>query len=837
MSTNPYRATVFLYKWKENAPDYARLTPEGNYVIDNLSDFISANFDLVNTIENSDSVALENFYKFPELQMKLKFPLPATPMGVINDSSAGQNYNRYAYAMIRARLDTDSDSSIRSAFYYFVTSSKRISNRTLELSLQMDTLNTFAPGLGIKSSSGTYIESINFDEDTLVIREHRDRVAASVNSSGNITAPYRIIDDSDEGIATPTFPIKRITYEEKDTALQSAGKCYLVYKARSNLSPDNLENALGVYIAYENGFPITPAKSASNTIVKMGAMATAGVERQVLFLWKWQNPNLKSISWWGDNLSTSERKQLQPAVTIDESLYSQCDGVAVSIGGWGASLDRYMQVDYLLDNGTSFGILASAKTGTPDLSAISTMYAYLDDCNYYCPAFTGGVSTSTAFYQYVMGFNTLSSFPKGNGSGGVKGGSMAQVNRYDPRNVKIIALPYSPIELSLNEDGTAYLPPDGWNLDTSNGLVSPAAPDTKMEREIASIEDIVTGIFGVPDYPKQVSQDNATILRKDEFESKQYNSAFHEFKWYYDSSSWSFMAEKAKVTTGQPFAQPCPITYKQSSSISSRLAFAFGPSDPPYKYSGDFGTIPGGTLKYNPPLDYPNVMVCSRSLELPIFTSDYLNYIRNGYNYDLKANEYAKISDYVGASLNFLGRGAETAMGFGTRANTVGTRIYGYSGWAAHNATRTANDFIQAALSSAERDNAMAKTLQGKAMSAINVDGSDDLDIFEWYSGNKLHFLEGEPLPMTKAYILDLFHYFGYATNERKAPTIHTRANFNYLQCNPRFKEEQALGVEIANDLKSRFQSGVTYLWENNGSWDFEGIYANLEIWTMTGNI
>ena len=65
--SNPY-TSLTLYRWKKNAPDYARLIPEANFVIDNIDDFISRNFDWAYGWAESQA-----FPRFPELETEIYF--------------------------------------------------------------------------------------------------------------------------------------------------------------------------------------------------------------------------------------------------------------------------------------------------------------------------------------------------------------------------------------------------------------------------------------------------------------------------------------------------------------------------------------------------------------------------------------------------------------------------------------------------------------------------------------------------------------------------------------------------------------------------------------------
>lgn len=809
-------SNIYIFKWKTGAPAYARLTPDGNYVIEDLEAFMGANFERVYL--ETPSVFIANFYKMPKINLSIKANITPAPMGMAIKT---RDYEELAYVAVKASLYDDSNKLVaQRAFLYFVTGVDRISSSTLLINLRMDTLNTFAPGLGISPTDSLPIKSLTFDDDTLVVREHRDRFVPLKNAlTGKWNGKVRRkIDKVNENFSVPTFPFKRTTIEESDEVLKKAGRAYLIYKSNGDLSPDNLENPLNVYLAYDNGLPVTPAKEGGPTTITVSDINFAS-NRQVISFWKWQNPNLKHITM--GYVGADGTPRIAFDLDLDSALWEKCDLVTISYGGYDL-IAGYASLDYLKDGGTTFGLLKAV--GSPSFTNPKSITITADDCNYYSLIANSDVTTSLSFHQTLTALKFPDGYTKGNGgTGEIIGASMAQVNRYDPKNVKIIALPYSPIVWKGNAS-TGYQPPDGWSIVSEEGLLSPAEPDQEMKRNVGYYD--IASYVTSSDYPASASKANAKILRNDDFESKQYNSAFHSLSFYYDSFSWQLMGECLSFDNVE-VVDDCTlmeVTYYQSSSISSKLGFSFGSGDPTADVFA-LTNVDGSVIypKYNPPLNYPQVLICARNLELPIFTSDYLNYIRTGYNYDVKANDRAWRESWV-----------QTAVGFGSAGLTALAGKYAVAGAALAGSIYKTYANIEQGIAN---DEALERTLREKSNKAIGVMGSDDLDIFEWYSGNKLRVVESEPSETTLKYVLDLFHYFGYATNERKSPAVKTRADFNFLQCDPRFVEEQTIGVEIADDLKAKYNAGVTYLWNNDGEWDFAGKYANLELWAITGNI
>ena len=79
----------------------------------------------------------------------------------------------------------------------------------------------------------------------------------------------------------------------------------------------------------------------------------------------------------------------------------------------------------------------------------------------------------------------------------------------------------------------------------------------------------------------------------------------------------------------------------------------------------------------------------------------------------------------------------------------------------------------------------------------------------------------------------DLFYYGGYVCNEQKVPNINTRYWFNYLQAILILNDSNNLTEEIKNDIKEKFDNGVTFLHYRNNKFDFAQEMENFEIYLI----
>ena len=284
------------------------------------------------------------------------------------------------------------------------------------------------------------------------------------------------------------------------------------------------------------------------------------------------------------------------------------------------------------------------------------------------------------------------------------------------------------------------------------------------------------------------------------FESKLYGSYVRKHTIMYDS----FGLE----------AQPEYIT--NPTALSSTITFALN-------MSNNF-MISSSSISESKP--YSNIVLGSRNNQATIYTSDYLNYMRTGYNYDQKQRSLQKIQSTINLTASLLGAGSKAA---GTAASEK-LNVYEKSASIAGTAVGAVNTISNNIIANIKNDENLAHKRQEAMNNTPNLNGSDDLALFNSYSGNKLIYCVQKPVDEVLNSIYDLFYYSGYADNlyYSEMPTIKTREYFNYLQCD--------IGYININNHKERirileaFQNGVTFEWYYNNTWLLEGIeYENWE--------
>ena len=108
---------------------------------------------------------------------------------------------------------------------------------------------------------------------------------------------------------------------------------------------------------------------------------------------------------------------------------------------------------------------------------------------------------------------------------------------------------------------------------------------------------------------------------------------------------------------------------------------------------------------------------------------------------------------------------------------------------------------------------AYEKNLATIAAQSAQVSGANDLSLLNVYNGQTAHWVVYDVLPEVKAKIKDLFYYCGYnAGGVRQKPNLNSRVDFNYVQCSPDYGPLHQIDRSIVDDATSRWNVGATVL-------------------------
>ena len=383
--------------------------------------------------------------------------------------------------------------------------------------------------------------------------------------------------------------------------------------------------------------------------------------------------------------------------------------------------------------------------------------------------------------------------------------SIEDIDKTNSRIVKIIKLPYAPCNINYNAATGVYTFPDEWSYD--NGRRRLNSLSTELVRKVASVN--IPELFINSAKPSPI--DSKDINR----ESKLYHSDFYTFKFVYDSFAREIPLEHIAYSSEEPNLQATSfdVYFKPTNTINSKFAFHF-----------DFGPmINFGTFKQT--IDYEDYLLVSRNNEETIFSNDYLNYIRTGYNYDKKAREreMANKGWSLGTSI------AKTAASIIAAPATGGLSMV-----AAVSAGTSILNNIRGLINYQESSaDAMQQKLDTLAAQSTAVSGSDDVDLLSYYNGNKLELKKYITEPQQREAIYKLLFYCGYSHKTSGIPDLNSRYWFNFIQCKPVFNEEGNTPYnDYIDDIKSRYETGITVYHHHPGvgGWDWNQQLENWEV-------
>ena len=385
------------------------------------------------------------------------------------------------------------------------------------------------------------------------------------------------------------------------------------------------------------------------------------------------------------------------------------------------------------------------------------------------------------------------------------------LDRSDSKLIKIIECPYCPSGLSMN--GNNYVIGKGWEV-TQDGLL-----DVVTLKDINS--DLINNIDTDIESPiKELYAKSLTIStsasRDDDNESKLFHSDYFQNKIVYDSFNYMIALENLDIDNAI-FNKAVPDLFKidwvTANTINSRFLAIF----PQLKYARSVQ-------------DFDNVLYINRNNELPIFNSTYLNYLRAGYNYDVKqknaaiekANDDLMLSIITGAAK--IGAGVVTGAIFGN----VGGAIAGGVTAAIGVAASTYQQYHNAAYSIARQEDSIAQKLVQSRAAATSVSAADDVNLLNQYCSlpKCMKYTVGENF---KKAIADLFYYCGYKRDIQGSPNFTSRYWFNFVAAELVIATTNNIPADIMNDIVAKFKDGVTVL-HHHTTWNFSQDKENWEV-------
>lgn len=365
--------------------------------------------------------------------------------------------------------------------------------------------------------------------------------------------------------------------------------------------------------------------------------------------------------------------------------------------------------------------------------------------------------------------------------------------------VKIIKLPYLPDEF-VSEDGYMVVSNE-WNI--NSGAIELGDLNHKFQREIQS--DLISPCYK---YIHLEEYDFKKGKKNPFYESKLYSSEFFTPKFIYDSFSYSYNLElvdylKYKDTYKNKKIQ---ISFIPTSTINSRFAFKFNDN----------------IVTENNLLDFNEWLIVSRNNEETLYNNAYLNYIKTGYNYDVKAKERQQVATGVGLGVSIAGTVVGLATAWASGGATLPLVVAGVGG--------TISSIVGSINSTISSEEQINRKLEELSKQSTNVRGADDIDLFSRYGKNRLLYCEYSPSKELKNKIYELLYLTGYNCDEIKKPDIHSRALFNYIKCESVFSINNLLIDEsILNELTNIYNYGFTIIHTDDISFENENYEISLK--------
>lgn len=652
--------------------------------------------------------------------------------------------------------------------YYFIQRSEWRSNSCVRLTLRMDILNSFPQFVN------------NFSNKTYIERCHVHDLMENPAKSGDVYTFKRDIDYVDEQLNPKLHRQTKSILKQYN----SSDSYYLVYKAEHDLDDsEHIANPLSCELYSKNGGLQVTAKNIR--------VNPARIRQDIYFYITSAGTN------WYIGTSGGNNKQYESQYIV---------GHEIEVAGVGVIIDAIVFKGIInSQSGFSFNVsVVGHETisgnnyfGTIDPETSDGYYLFIYDTN----------QIALKWYSSVVTYTQIRTLPVYNLSIKPLAGF---VDITDAKLVKIIEIPYLPI--ASESAASILLDDDNWEYEFDNGLGYFRLLDPTKEFSEVIIQENVSlaqNNFFVGYNIARTTTFNELFMGDYNYDSKLLNSSFFKIKITYDSFSKEYPLEAYNVSLLSKANAKFIFSFKMTSTINSTMGFKVALSS--YPVDSDFFR-----LAYE---DYPEWLVANRNNEKTIYTSNYLNYLRTGYNYDKKSKTLGELQSGAGIAIG--------AIGGASQGGPVGAVVGALTGGA---------NFV---LNLIKTENAWSSKISQLKEQTLNVSGADDLDIFNAYGDNKLILYKYVVNPQVEKQLLHLFEYYGYARRTYGIPDLHTRVFWDHIQCNPVFNNFKVEDIEVSGEIESEIirlcQVGITIIHPvfdgrgGNTIWDIKQEYKNLD--------
>lgn len=794
--------------------------------------------DIASFLATKTYKAISNFqYIKNELELQIN-------VDISQDYSQPRSETNFKYVSIQNPSE--------SIHYYFVKKATWRSKTCVRFELVMDVLNTFQEG-----------RDFNFKANTRIVREHKDRFIKRVvarylsfrfftyTETGTIAVndDVKVYDSLDAELLKGK--LKEITYPETnyilfkilidsadtrtDTEILQAFSTHQlevlkVKKDNSNYTQGNLFGRRDITHDYSYfrkidlvNEGVSPVLQCQTAIGNKIQASSPSVRKNWYLLYRNQNDPSESLTNPVNCYLIPETENETDAAYIQNGrlvpswleegkyyIFHIQAGKTCTLSNGISVSQQSGQRRYLLITKAGNKINAIAfKVYDLDIT-FDVMWQY-DDIEY--ATFTG----LPVMYKVANDVNNLSasdlyngSYPESfNDTSRSSIDSIDNLDKADPKNIKLIKLPYVPYDFDIVSSVLQIANDDYWEFASFSQQSGGDMYALKLKDMNLKLSMTLTETYAQPLgklYFGSISPSLTDARKGWGYESKLFHSDFYQPTYVYDSFTYKVQLEKLDINLYTPTnVESFTIKFYMTSTINSRFMFEF--SDLKFAYATE---------------NYAKYMPIARNNEEVLYNVPYINYIRNGFNYDVKAKERTNLSNAIGMGLSVASTMVSLAL------PSVPLKVAGVVAGVVSMAMAMKNTIISAQ----QNEDSIRRKLQETANQTASVAGSDDVDLMSVYAENRLKYLVYEPTDLMRSILFDLFFYAGYASGRMGIPTHNNRVNFDYLECEANLENEGSIPDDCLQELINCFKTGITYLHKttrNTKKWDFNQEYENWE--------
>lgn len=764
-----------------------KIVPERRIKVEQISSYLAT--------LSKDTI---NKFQYIKHALNLEIKISSDQIQLMNFRSV--NFN---YCSIVNSLPATPSSVDDIPHYYFILSKKWIAQDTIKLVLKLDTLNTF-------------YDYLTFNGKTQILREHK---SAHQKVTGGINP---ILDFNSEGLFPQLYCQHTSGYYQNTEIREDSTNqnWYLVYRNLEYPDENNTNsNPVECYLYTDGNLYIGGYSS--------------GYSSQAI-TWPTNTANYNHMFFYDDNGSQNillrfrdTRDQTLANITYTLGNSYDFSGHVGTITGVSFANSQLFGIFFTTYNSLTRPVIHVIIRGD-DGKLYEMNYEYVPAEAVYWPCVYSDIrATYGRLWKFATPFSNTTWFQNNdfqtlqlvywsNNYASFVIPSIVNVDRTDSRLIKIIKLPYCPDDTILRDHENLT---HKWFLDrnyyagTSYALVKLYDPTAKLQDTFTPLDSTNSPIKPF-DFLKTATFTPAYWDNPNNYdEPKMFHSEFFCIKLVYDSFVLNLPAENLNVngTSSVAIANDFKIKFVPSTTINSRFLWKVN------NYITRFGSE-----------NFDNYLVVARNNELPIFTNAYLNYIRTGFNYDIKSKQTREAQIWAGVGLGVAGGVVAGAMAGGVGAG-VGAVIGAVSG------------LIGAITSTIQTENTFNKNLEALNWQTTSVRDSNDVDLMTEYCNNRLQVAYYIASQKVRQQVEKLFYYYGYKSERVGLPSPNIRIGWDFLQCQAEFnKNNYNISEEYISDIKLQLEAGATFIHyitdenpDTHTHWDIDQEFANYEVAIM----